>query len=59
MFLVLGIDKKVAHFHEDAGVGDEDGIENFLWELPTRSLVHHEWAVSDVVVNMDDARMAS
>ncbi len=39
-FFVLGIDEKVAHFYENAGVGVEDGIENFPWELPTRSLVH-------------------
>ncbi len=50
---VLGVDKKVVHFHEGAGVGVEDGIENFPWELPTRSLVCHEWAAGDVVVNMD------
>jgi hypothetical protein len=50
---VLGIDEKVAHFHEGAGVGVEDGIENFPWEFPTRSLVCHEWAADDVVVNMD------
>ena len=52
-FFVLGVDKKVAHFHEGASVGVEDGIENFLRELPTRSLMHGEWAASDVVVNMD------
>jgi hypothetical protein len=52
-FFVLGLEKKVAHFHEGASVGVEDGIENFLWELPTRSLVCREWAASDVVVNMD------
>ncbi len=28
-FFVLRVDKKVAHFHEGAGVGVEDGIENF------------------------------
>jgi hypothetical protein len=50
---VLGVDEKVAHFHEGAGVGVEDGIENFPWELPTRSLVCREWAAGDVVVNMD------
>jgi hypothetical protein len=52
-FFVLGVDKKVAHFHEGASVGVEDGIENFLRELPTRSLMHGEWAASDVVVHMD------
>ncbi len=41
-FFVLRVDKKVAHFHEGAGVGVEDGIENFLWELPMRSLVCRE-----------------
>ncbi len=50
---VLGVDKKVAHFHEGAGVGVEDGIENFPCELPMRSLVCHEWATGDIVVNMD------
>ncbi len=52
-FFVLGVDKKVAHFHEGAGVGVEDGIENIPWELSTRSLVCREWAAGDVVVNMD------
>ena len=33
-FFVLGVDTKVAHFHEGAGVGVEDGIENFPRELP-------------------------
>jgi hypothetical protein len=52
-FFVLGVDKKVAHFHEGASVGVEDGIENFLRELPTRSLMGRESAAGDVVVNMD------
>jgi hypothetical protein len=52
-FFVLGVDKKVAHFHEGAGVGLEDGIDNFLRELPTRSLMRQGWAAGDVVVNMD------
>jgi hypothetical protein len=52
-FFVLGVNEKVAHFHEGAGVGVEDGIENFLRELPTRSLVCSEWAAGDVIVNMD------
>jgi hypothetical protein len=43
----------VVHFHEGASVGVEDGIENFARELPTRSLMHCEWAAGDVVVNMD------
>ncbi len=34
-FFVLRVDEKVAHFHEGAGVGVEDGIENFPRELPT------------------------
>jgi hypothetical protein len=29
-FFVLGVDKKVAHFHEGASVGVENGIDNFL-----------------------------
>ncbi len=29
-FFVLRVDKKVANFHEGAGVGVEDGIDNFL-----------------------------
>ncbi len=33
-FFVLGVDKKVAQFHEGASVGVEDGIENFPRELP-------------------------
>jgi hypothetical protein len=36
-FFVLGVDKKVAHFHEGVSVGVEDGVENFARELPTRS----------------------
>jgi hypothetical protein len=33
---VLGVDEKVAHFHEGAGVGVEGRIENFFpRELPT------------------------
>jgi hypothetical protein len=52
-FSVLGVDKKVAHFYEGACVGVKDGIENFSWELPTRSLVCREWAAGDVIVNMD------
>jgi hypothetical protein len=52
-FFVLGVDKKVAHFHEGTSVGVEDGIENFLRELPTRSLMGRESAAGDVVVNMD------
>ncbi len=51
-FFVLGVDKKEVHFHEGARVGVEDGIKNFLRELPTRSLMRHEWAAGDVVVNM-------
>jgi hypothetical protein len=38
-FFVLGLDEKVAHFHEGTGVGVEDSIENFPRESPTRSLV--------------------
>ncbi len=34
-FFVLGVDEKMAHFHEGAGVGVEDGIENFPRESPT------------------------
>jgi hypothetical protein len=52
-FFVLGVDKMVVHFHEDASVGVEDSIENFLRESPTRSLMHCEWAAGDIVVNMD------
>ncbi len=52
-FFVFGVDKKMAHFHEEAGVGVEDGIENFPRELPTRCLFRCEWAAGDVVVNMD------
>jgi hypothetical protein len=52
-FFVLGVDKKVAHFHEGTSVSVEDGIENFARELQTRSLMHHEWAARDVIVNMD------
>jgi hypothetical protein len=52
-FFVLGVDKKVAHIREGAGFGVEDGVENFLRESPTRSLVCHEWAAGDVIVNMD------
>jgi hypothetical protein len=52
-FFVLGVDGKVAHFHESAGVGVEDGVETFPRESPTRSLVCCEWTAGDVVVNMD------
>jgi hypothetical protein len=52
-FFVLGVDEKVVHFHEGASAGVEDGIENFLNKLPTRSLMHQEWVASDVIVNMD------
>ncbi len=52
-FFVLGVDKKVAHFHEGTSVGAEEGIENLPWESPTRSLVCREWAAGGVVVNMD------
>ncbi len=52
-FFVFGVDKKMAHFHEGACVGIEDGIENFPRELPTRCLFCCEWAAGDVVVNMD------
>ncbi len=38
-FFVFGVDKKVAHFHEGASIGVEDGIENFSKESPTRSLM--------------------
>ncbi len=34
-FFVLGVDKKVAHFHDGTVVGVEDGIENFPRRLPT------------------------
>jgi hypothetical protein len=34
-FFVLGVDEKVAHFHEGASVGVEDSIENFPRESPT------------------------
>jgi hypothetical protein len=43
----------MVHFHEGAGVGVENGIENFPRELPTRCLFCREWAAGDVVVNMD------
>jgi hypothetical protein len=52
-FFVLGVDEKVAHFHEGTSVGVEDGIESFLRESPTRSLMHHELAAGDVAVDMD------
>jgi hypothetical protein len=52
-FFEFGVDKKMAHFHEGAGVGVEDGIENFPRESPTRCLFCREWAAGDVVVNMD------
>jgi hypothetical protein len=35
VFFILGVDKKVAHFHEGASVGVENGIENFPRESPT------------------------
>ncbi len=41
-FFVFGVDEKMAHFHEGAGVGVEDVIENFPRELPTRCLFCHE-----------------
>jgi hypothetical protein len=52
-FFVFGVDKKMVHFHEGAGVGVEDGIENFPRELPTRCLFCHEWVAGDVIVKMD------
>ncbi len=52
-FLVVGVDKKVAHFHEGASVSVEDSIENFSRESPTRGLMHHEWAAGDDIVNID------
>jgi len=52
-FFVFGVVEKMAHFHEGAGDGVEDGFENFPRELPTRCLFDHEWAAGDVVVNMD------
>jgi hypothetical protein len=52
-FFVLGVVKKVAHFHEGTSISIEDSIENFPRELPTRSLICCEWVASDVVVNMD------
>ncbi len=52
-FFVLGVDEKVAHFHEGASVGVEDGIKNFSRKSPTRCLMRQEWATGDVVVNMD------
>ncbi len=52
-FFVLGVDKTVAHFHEGASVGVEEGIANFLRELPTRSLMCQEWVAGDVIVNKD------
>ena len=51
-FFVHGADEKVAHFHESASVGVEDGIKNFSRELLTRSLMRCEWAASDVIVYM-------
>ncbi len=52
-FFVLGVDKKVVHFHEGAGVGVEDSIENFQWELPTRRLVCRERAAGNVIMIID------
>ncbi len=52
-FFVVRVDKKLAHFHEGASVGVEDSVKNFARILPTRSLMHREWAASYVVVNMD------
>ncbi len=52
-FFVLGVDKKVAHFHDGASVSVEDSVENFARESPTRGLMCHEWAADDVVVHMD------
>jgi hypothetical protein len=58
-FFVFGVDKKMMHFHEGAGVGVEDGIENFPRKLLTRCLFHREWVAGDVVVICMHARMAS
>jgi hypothetical protein len=52
-FFVLGVDEKVVHFHEGTSVGFAVGIENFARELLMRSLMYHEWAADDVIVNMD------
>jgi hypothetical protein len=52
-FFVFGVDKKMALFHEGAGVLVEDGIENFPRILPTRCLFCYEWATGDVVAHMD------
>jgi hypothetical protein len=52
-FFVLGVDKKVVHFHEGTSVSVENGIENFARESLTRGLTRHEWAAGNVVVNMD------
>jgi hypothetical protein len=45
-FFVLGDE-------ENTSASAEDGVENFARELPTRGLIHCEWAACDVVVNMD------
>jgi hypothetical protein len=34
-FFVFGVNKKMVHFHEGAGAGVGDGIENFPRELLT------------------------
>ncbi len=52
-FFVFGVDKKMGHFHEGAGVHVEDSIENFPRELLTRCLFCREWAAGDVVVHMN------
>ena len=41
-FFVFGVDKKMAHFHEGAGVGVEEGTENFSRELLIRCLFCRE-----------------
>ncbi len=52
-FFVLGVDKKVVHFHEGASVSVEDAIKNFARELPMRGMMRCKRAAGDVVVNMD------
>jgi hypothetical protein len=41
-FFVLGVDKKVAHFHEGSSVSVEDSVENFMRKFPTRGLMCRE-----------------
>jgi hypothetical protein len=50
---VFGVDEEVAHFHECACFGIEDGIENLAREVALRCLLGRECLARDLIVGVE------